>query len=296
MIGQLPRRAVAIGLVAAAGTGGIALAQSPASSGNFGGGAIAVPVDENSVAGDMLLSIRALASGKVGVDGQLSTNCGHATITGTATRAADGSFTLAGNATRKPVLGVRERTTFTVTGVLTAEGGTGSAKGSMRVTGPNRSAKTCTSKTVSWTVRRPGAVVAPAPAPAAATLFGLTAQRGANGKRPVVLHTANAGRSIDRFVLGFRATCERGRIVVVDDVNYSPEFDVAADGSFRSVERFRINYSDVIQRTTIVVRGQFDVAGAVAGKLSVTQRYTSRKRGTRVDVCATGTLSWSARP
>jgi hypothetical protein len=29
--------------------------------------------------------------------------------------------------------------------------------------------------------------------------------------------------------------------------------------------------------------------------LSVTERFTSRKTGKRVDVCATGTLKWSAR-
>jgi hypothetical protein len=97
-------------------------------------------------------------------------------------------------------------------------------------------------------------------------------------------------------VLAFRAPCDRQRIIVTDDVNYSPEFDVAADGSFRSVERFRLNFPDVTQHTTIVVRGQFDQAGAVAGRLSVTQRYTNRRNGRRVGVCKTGTQSWSARP
>ncbi len=300
MTGKDTRRAIAIGLAAAAGSAGVALAQATApatTTGNFGGGAIAVPVDENSVARDMLLSIRAVASGRIGVDGQMYTNCGHATIKGKTSLAADGSFTLRGTATRKPVVGVTERTTFTITGTLTADGGTGTAKASVRAKAGRRAARTCNSRTVRWTVRRPvEAPAAPAPAPAEATLFGITAQSGTSAKKAVVLHVTKSGRAIDRFVLAFRAPCEGRRIVVTDDVNYSPEFAVAADGSFRFVERFRVNFSDVAQRTTIVVRGQFDQAGAVAGKVAVTQRYTNRRSGKRVDLCRTGTLAWSARP
>lgn len=298
MIRNASRRAIAIGLAAAAGSAGVALAQAPATTtGDFGGGAIAVPVNENSVARDMLLSIRAVASGRIGVDGQMYTSCGHATIKGKTSLAADGSFTLRGTATRKPVVGVTERTTFTVTGTLTADGGTGTAQASVRAKAGKRAARSCNSRTVSWTVRRPGeaAAPAPAPAPAEATLFGLTAQSGTNARKAVVLHVTKAGRAIDRFVLAFRARCEERRIVVTNDVNYSPEFAVAADGSFRFAERFRVNFADVAQRTTIVVRGQFDQAGAVAGRVAVTQRYTNRRNGKRVDVCKTGTLAWSAR-
>jgi hypothetical protein len=78
-------------------------------------------------------------------------------------------------------------------------------------------------------------------------------------------------------------------------VNFSPEFDVAADGSFREVERFNATFEDVKVSTTVVLRGQFDAAGNAAGKLSVTERYRSRRSGKRVDVCSTGTRSWSAR-
>ncbi len=298
MTGKEPRRAIAIALAAAGCSAGVALAQAPATTtGNFGGGAIAVPVDENSVARDMLLSIRAVASGRIGVDGQMYTRCGHATIKGKTTLAADGSFTLRGTATRKPVVGLTERTTFTITGTLTADGGTGRAKASVRAKAGKRAARTCNSRTVSWAVRRPvEAPAAPAPGPAAATLFGITAQSGARARKAVVLHVSKTGRAIDRFVLAFRAPCEERRIVVTDDVNYSPEFAVAADGSFRFVERFRVNFSDVAQRTTIVVRGRFDEAGAVAGKVAVTQRYTNRRSGKRVDLCKTGALAWSARP
>ncbi|CAN5168170.1 hypothetical protein BH20ACT16_BH20ACT16_15920 [soil metagenome] len=297
MIDRRARRAIAIGCIAAAGTAGVALAQAPATpAGNFGGGAIAVPVDENTTQKDMLLAIRAVASGRIGVDGQISTPCGQATIRGKTTPAADGSFTLRGNATRKAVVGVTERTAFTVTGTLTADGGTGTAKATVRARGGGRKASTCQSRTVRWTVRRPAEVAAAGPGPGEGTLFGLTAQSGASAKRPIVLHVSNAGRAIDRLVLSFRARCDSRRLVEPSDVNYSPEFDIDADGSFRAVERFRVNYSDVIQRTTVVVSGQFDAAGAVAGQLSVTQRYTNRRNGRRVGDCKTGAQTWSARP
>jgi hypothetical protein len=297
MMGPRSRRAIAIGFAATAATAGVALAQAPTRpSGNLGGGAIALPVDEDTVAKDMLLSIRALANGRMGVDGHLYTSCGHATIKGKTSLAADGTFTLRGTATRKPVVGVTERTSFTVTGRLTGDGGTGTASATVRARAGKRPQRTCTSRTVRWTVRRSGSPAAPAPAPADATLFGLSAQDGPNAKRPVVLHVTKGGRAIDRLVVAFRAPCDMRRLIVTDDVNYSPEFDVAADGSFRSVERFRLNFPDVIQRTTIVLRGQFDAAGAVAGRLAVTQRYTNRRNGRRVGVCRTATQSWSARP
>jgi hypothetical protein len=149
---------------------------------------------------------------------------------------------------------------------------------------------------VTWTVRKAADAAAPAPAPAEALLYGVTSQDGPDAKRPVVLHVARAGRAIDRFVMGFRATCDKRRIVVADEINFSPEFAIGADGSFRNVETFKVTYSDVIVRTTIVVRGQFDAAGGVGGKLAVTERFTNRRNGKRVDVCATGTQTWSARP
>jgi hypothetical protein len=311
MIGQRPRRAIALVFVAAAGTGvaleqaavvpagnvgGGAIAQAAVATGNFGGGAIAVPVRENTVAKDMLLSIRAVANGRIGVDGHLFTNCGHAMIKGRTRLTAGGGFTLRGETTRRPVVGFNERTTFNVSGQLTASGGSGTARATVRVRAGKRAPRTCRSRTVGWTLRPLGEAVAPAPAPAEAILLGVTGQSGSNARRPIVLHVTKGGRAIDRLALSFRAPCDRRRIVVTDDVNYSPEFDVAADGSFRSVERFKVSFSDVTQRTTIVVRGQFDQAGAVAGKLSVTQRYTNRRNGRRVDVCKTGTQTWSARP
>jgi hypothetical protein len=263
--------------------------------GNFGGGALAVPVSEKTVAKDMVLSLRAQSGGRLGVDGQLYTRCGLATINGDAKLAADGSFTSSGAAKTKPVVGVTETSSFVVKGHLTADGGTGTAHATLRVRVSRHAIRTCTSRTVSWTVRRGGGTAgAPAPAPADSLLYGLTSQRGPHAKRALVLHTTSGGHSIDRVVVGYRAKCDRGRVNVADELNYSPEFDVTPTGSFRHVETFTVPFSDVVAHTTVVMRGQFFQGAGAAGKLSVTERFTNRKTGKRVDVCATGTLTWSA--
>lgn len=291
------RRALALAtaFAATAATAGIAFGEAAAPSGNFGGGAIAVPVKETTVAKDMVLSIRARSGGRIAVDGQIYARCGLATISGDAKLAADGRFRLRGDVTRRPLVGARHTSTFDVRGTLTADGGTGTANVKLRVRPKGRATRSCTSRTVTWTVRRPVGAGAAAPGPAEATLYGVTSQSAARARHGIVLHAASGGRRIERAMFGYRAKCDRGRIVESDDVNISPEFDVEADGSFRVVERFKATFADVIVRTTVVLRGQFDAAGDAAGKLSVTERYASRRSGKRVDVCATGTRSWSAR-
>ena len=293
---RLPRAAaLAIAFVIAAATAAVAFGQAPAPAGNFGGGAIALPVSESTVAKDMVLSIRAGAGGKLGVDGQIYASCGLATISGDGTLASDGSFTLRGDVTRRPLVGTRNTSTFVVRGTLTADGGEGTASVKLRVRVKGRATRSCTSRTVTWAVRRPVDAAAPATPPAEATLYGPTSQGAARAKQAIVLHAASGGRRIERAVFGYRARCDRGRIVESDDMNISPEFDVQANGAFREVERFTTTFKDVKVATTVVLRGQFDAAGSAAGKLSVTERYTSRKSGKRVDVCASGSRSWSAR-
>lgn len=285
-------------LVAAAAVGAAADAQTAnPPAGDFGGGAIAVPVDEDTVARDMLLSIRARSGGRAGVDGQLFTSCGAGTIRGDARLAADGSFTLRGEARRRPVAGVTETTTFVVRGTLSATGGSGTARGTLEIDPRRGETKTCRSRTVGWTVRRAARPPsAPGAAPAGSTLYGLTSQSASRAQHAIVLLAGASGRSIERFLFSFRGRCEKGRIRVYDEQNFSPEFDVAPDGSFRNVERFRIRFADVVVDTTVVVRGQFDQAGAAAGRLSVTERVSSRRTGRRVDICRTGTRTWSATP
>lgn len=296
MTAATPTRIGALALACAAASAGAAFAQGAAAPiGNFGGGAIQLPVTKTA-AKDIALSIRAHRNGTVGIGGELPSRCGRASIRGRTKLAADGSFALRGTAARRPLVGVTERSSFVVKGTLTAGGGTGTAVATLRVRAKGRGTRTCKTRTVRWTVRpAAGAAAAPAPAPADALLYGLTSQDGPEARHAVVLHVTDGGRSIDRLLARFRTKCEKRVIVVADEINYSPQFDVAADGSFRMVERFKVDYSDVILRSTVVVRGQFDAAGGVAGRLAVTQRFTNRRNGRRVDVCSTGTLLWSAR-
>lgn len=309
MIAPRLRRVALAALAGAATSGGVALAQESAPAtggvtpapagpvvGNFGGGALRVPVSETTIAKDMLLSIRALPRGRARLDGHIYTRCGLGTISGDTKVAADGSFVARGETARRPVLGVRETTRFVVRGRMTApDQGEGTARLNLRVRVRGHRTRTCRSHTVTWFVRRPGPAAAAAPAPAEATLYGLTSQKGPRARRAIVLHTASEGRRVDRLTFGFRTTCSRRRIVVADDLNVSPEFDVAADGSFRYVERFKVTYADVIARTTVVVRGQFDASGGAAGKLAVTERYVNRRSGRRVDVCRSGVRRWAAQ-
>jgi hypothetical protein len=297
MIESRLRRACALALAfaVAAATAGVAFGQSAAPAGNFGGGAIALPVKEATVAKDMVLSIRAGSDGRIGVDGQIYAGCGLGTISGDGRIGSEGRFTLRGDVTRRPLVGTRNTSTFVVSGTLTADGGEGTANVKLRVRTKGRATRSCTSRTVTWKVRQPGAAGAVAAAPAEATLYGVTSQDAPRAKQAIVLHAASGGRRIERAAFGYRAKCDRSRIVESDDVNITGEFDVAADGSFREVERFRVTFADVIVRTTAVLRGQFDAAGNAAGKLSVTERYASRRSGKRVDVCQTGTRTWSAR-
>lgn len=287
--------AFAIAFVVAAATAGVAFGQTAGPSGNFGGGAIALPVKETTVAKDMLLSIRARSGGRLGVHGQIYARCGLGTISGTAKLAGNGRFTLRGSVNRRPLIGTRNRSTFVVRGTLTPEGGQGTAQVKLRVRTKGRATRSCSSRTVNWTVRRPHGAGAAAPAPAEGTLYGLTSQTVAQARHAIVLHAASGGRRIERASFGYWAKCARGWIIESHDVNISPEFDLAADGSFRAVERLRATFADVIVRTTVVLRGQFDAAGNAAGKLAVTERYANRRNGKRVDVCKTGTRSWSAR-
>lgn len=296
------RRALAAAVCAAIAGATLASAQhrgprERSGGADHGGGAIAAPVRERSVARDMVLSLRGPAGGRVAVDGNMFAPCGLGTIRGTAPLRAGRRFTLRGTTSRRPARGVRVRSTFTVSGRATAEGFIGTARLRLRVRRRGARTRTCSSREVAWRVRRIApADAGPAPAPAGATLYGAQSQRATRARRAVVLRTSAGGRTVERAVFAFRTSCRDRRVVVSDDVNVSGEFEVAPDGSFRHVERYRVGYPDSIMRATALIKGRFDSSGAAAGRLYVTERYQDRRTGRRHDVCRTGTRSWSARP
>jgi len=120
------RRALALAtaFAATAATAGIAFGQAAAPSGHYGGGAIAVPVKESTVAKDMILSVRAGSDGRIGVDGQIYARCGLGTISGDGRIGSEGRFTLRG----------WDGGTFLVTATVNMEGGKQMCAGPVEVT------------------------------------------------------------------------------------------------------------------------------------------------------------------
>jgi hypothetical protein len=109
------------------------------------------------------------------------------------------------------------------------------------------------------------------------------------------MRVSSDGHRLTAGLFGFVETCRHVRAVdafpsIIDIVKPAT---IAADGSFRSVERNRFRLSHVIDHEVIVFAGRFTANGA-AGTLSFTDRYSSRADGKLVDVCGTGNVPWTA--
>lgn len=130
----------------------------------------------------------------------------------------------------------------------------------------------------------------PAPPPAGRTLIGMLATP--RGPFAVNLRVGPTGGRITHFIAGARYTCRRIRRPF-QETNYSPPFRIAADGTFRFVERFRIRYRDAIERVAVTTEGRF-VAGGAVGTWRARAYTRSRRTGRIIDRCGTGRLNWSA--
>ena len=255
MIDRRARRAIAIGCIAAAGTAGVALAQAPATpAGNFGGGAIAVPVDENTIAeGHAAGDPRGGRAGASASTASSPRPCGHATIRGKTTLAADGQLHAARH--RDPQAGGRRHRAHGVhrDGHADRRRRHGHGEGD----GPRACRQAGARRAPARAARSPGRCAGPARSRRPrrhrreATLFGLTAQSGASAKRPIVLHVTKAGRAIDRLVLGFRAPCEQPPHRRAPTTSTTrPSSTSTRTGRFAPSSASGCNFSDVTQRTT----------------------------------------------
>jgi hypothetical protein len=130
----------------------------------------------------------------------------------------------------------------------------------------------------------------PVPAPANATLLGMTSQT-AGGPFALNLRVSPDGRRIQRLIAGGRYTCRR--IKPIQETNYSPAFPVNADGTFRFVERFKLRYTDAVERVTVTTEGRF-VAGGATGTWQARTVARSRRTKRVIDRCNTGKRNWSA--
>lgn len=130
----------------------------------------------------------------------------------------------------------------------------------------------------------------PAPPPANATLIGMTSQT-TGGPFALNLRVNADATRITRLIAGARYTCRRIR--PYQETNYSPAFRINSDGTFRFVERFRLNYTDAVERVTVTTEGRFVVGGATG---TWEARSVARSKRTRrvVDRCGTGRHTWSA--
>lgn len=294
-LARLLALAVAAGALAAPAA---AQAPAPPPAGDFGGGAIKVPLGAVVGKGNLMLSFRSGGDGSVRMFATIRGRCVGATVRRTLSLAPDGSFTATGRVSRRFTIGRgRGIARYTISGRLGADGGSGTATARLTRREPGRKAERCRSGNVPWTVRPAAdAAAAPAPAPGGARLHGFTSQEDAGAREALVLQVAGSGRRIDGVLFGYEVSCRRNRIKIDHSTfNVGRRIKVRADGSFRSVDKYRIQYADLVERGTTTFRGRFTAAGA-RGTISSVARYTRRRTNQGVDRCSTGKVTWSARP
>ena len=105
------------------------------------------------------------------------------------------------------------------------------------------------------------------------------------------LRVAPDASRITHFVAGARYTCRRIR--PYHETNYSPPIAIRADGTFRSVERFRVRFADVVDSVVVRTTGRF-VAGGAVGTWEAESVSRSRRTGRVVDQCETPPVRWAA--
>ena len=168
---------------------------------------------------------------------------------------------------------------FTLTGVLTPDGGSGKI----------RDRGGCHSYTRDFAVRAAGA---PAGAPALparnSAEHGITSQAAAGIAHPVSLHVASNGRVESQWT----ASLHCGKQTLMR-TNHTPTTTVKADGTFFRTEHFNVEYvHGVTERFTAVFKGRFLADGAT-GTLRL--RMITRQKGHHFLPCDSGLQTWSAR-
>jgi hypothetical protein len=188
-------------------------------------------------------------------------------------RATGEAFTATGST--KPLRGV-PRIRFTLSGTLTADGGSGKIR--LR-------AKGCRGYTRNVVFRTEAAPVGgPAFPRPNSMLLGLSAQTAASVRLPVVIRVAKNGRVFAIWHVSL--FCGKGNITRIDA---TPVRTVRPDGTFGGNQTYRIRYSDgTSQRYRVNFSGRFTTDGA-AGTL----RMTMTERGYKP--CRSGTVAWTAR-
>jgi len=290
-------RAGAAGALAAVAVAAPASAQVPPPApvaGNFGGGVVLAPPDDPLGAGNAVIGIRAI-NGKLRIEATIRGRCGGGTFPARATLAADGSFVAKGTNRRRPEPGIRVKTTYRITGTLTASGisdGTAKATNQIRVKG--KGPVTCKSGTVAFSARRPIGGIGMAGVAPGSRYYGVTSEKRHGARRGVVLRVSSDGQSLTRALYGLTLKCGKLKL---PDILDTPRRNLPIDGQGRVKDRIVDTFRESRTVTRVVERfsGTLGSNGA-QGTLSNTERTRSRQTGKLLETCRSGTIKWTAAP
>ena len=266
------------------------LLPSAASAQTFAGGSIGAGSAANAV-GTTELGFR-IAGSRITVRGIALLRCrGNETSEvegiGSGPLNADGTFRVTFTRRRLQPSTIRGRYTRRV--VVSGQVSGGEIRGRLEATATGREVRDC-SGAFDYVARSAPALAGdPAPPPANGTLVGMTNGRG--GPFALNLRVSADATRITQLVAGARYTCRRLR--PYHETNYSPPITINPDGTFRFVERFRINFRDAVERVTVTTEGRF-VPGGATGTWQASTVARSKRTRRVIDRCGTGQVGWSA--
>ncbi|MDX6689338.1 MAG: hypothetical protein QOG15_795 [Solirubrobacteraceae bacterium] len=287
-------RVGAAGAVAALALSASAFAQQPALPvGNFGGGTVVAPPRDPLGAGNVVIGMRSIAGGKLQMEATVRGKCGGGTFPAKATLAADGSFRAKGTNKRAPETGLRLKTTFDITGTLTASGvqdGVASAATEIRIKGSKT--QTCASGKVPFQARRASGEIGTPGAIAKARYYGNTSERRHSAKRGFVMRISSDGTKLTRALYGVTLKCDKRAI---PDIVDTPRRSLVIDSSGTVVDNVKSTFKDAktVTKSDERFQGTLGSVGA-KGTLSITEVTKNRKTGKLIETCKTGTISWTA--
>ncbi|MDX6692107.1 MAG: hypothetical protein QOG15_3564 [Solirubrobacteraceae bacterium] len=287
------RRALVLLPVLGATVAMAAVAQSQAPAGDYGGGAIIPPPDSIFDAGNVSIGLHTTSDGKVQVLGYMGAKCQTAFIRASATRRADGSFSVAGTAhATTPAASLI--TKYEISGTVAGAEAHGTAKATTKVKSSGGTTRECDSGSHDWQARRPGgAIGTPGPGTAGAQLYGTTSQRIGKTHQPIVLRLSADGTKLRRVLYTLNNRCSQATLHERGVIDRNVK--IAGNGKVSNVLK-------TTQKTTGGVRsrsvqrfsGKVGSEGA-AGKLSVKSNFINASGHTFAS-CSTGTVTWKAAP
>lgn len=282
------------GVVAGVALCAPAVAQAPAPRGNFGGGGLVPPPRDQFGAGNAIVAVRALPERRLEIEATVRGRCGGGELAAAATLAADGSFSAKGSQRTEPDRGVRVTTTYTLAGTFaSAAAADGTLKATIERTTDGRTRR-CRSGTVRFGLRRPSGGIGARGAPDGARFYGVTAQRSAGPRRPIVLRISGDGRVISRALFGESVRCSDGtRIAGIEAPRTNAPID--SRGRVDDRERFTIRSAGTLVKVDDRFTAQLGATGA-RGTFSLSDRTIDRASGNVIQSCRSGTIRWTAAP